>query len=96
MLNVAQCSPTLLMAKDELIDAHVSISQCKKAATALLTHAKKVAEKKAESELLPGKEENVWLVLSVKKVSPEKKLKPFRMYVRYYIFKIFMKCLFCR
>lgn len=67
------------MAKDELIDSHVSIEQCKKAVDALTKHALKVAKEKAEKELIPGKEENIWLVLSVKKTTVEKKLKPFKM-----------------
>ncbi|EJC98145.1 ribosomal protein L1 [Fomitiporia mediterranea MF3/22] len=66
------------MAQDELIDSHVSKSQCEKAITALLKHATKIAKQKENTELLPGKEENIWLVLSVKKVIPEKKLKPFK------------------
>jgi hypothetical protein len=64
----------------ELIDSHVSTSQCAKAIDALLKHATKVARRKEEHELLPGREENVWLVLSVKKVTPEKKLKAHKMY----------------
>ncbi|KAH8114552.1 ribosomal protein L1 [Phellopilus nigrolimitatus] len=62
--------------KTELIDAHISPSQCKKAIIALTEHATKVTKQREENELLPGKEENVWLVLSVKKTTPEKKLKP--------------------
>ena len=69
------------MAKDELVDSHVSVSQCKKAVSALAKHASKLAKQREDTELLPGKEENVWLVLSVKKVTPEKKLKPYRMCV---------------
>lgn len=67
------------MAVDELIDSHVSSNQCKKAVKALVEHAAKFAKAKEEKELLPGKEENIWLVLSVKKTTPEKKLKPFKM-----------------
>ncbi|KAH9950647.1 ribosomal protein L1p/L10e family-domain-containing protein [Amylocystis lapponica] len=62
--------------KDELIDSHVSARQCKLAVDALLIHAQKVAEKKAEKQLLPGKEQNVWLQVTVKRMHPEKKLKP--------------------
>lgn len=68
------------MAVDELIGEHVSLMQCKKAVTSLTTHVTKVTKQKEGNELLPGKEENVWLVLSVKKTTPEKKLKPHRMY----------------
>ncbi|PAV16927.1 ribosomal L1 [Pyrrhoderma noxium] len=64
------------MAKKDIIDEHVSVSQSKKAISALLGHATKVAEQKEETELISGKEENIWLVLSVKKTSAEKKLKP--------------------
>ena len=64
---------------DELIDNHVSSNQCKKAVEALTSHAVKIAKKRDENELLEGKEENVWLVLTVKRSHPEKKLKPQRM-----------------
>ncbi|KAI5122816.1 hypothetical protein M0805_000158 [Coniferiporia weirii] len=66
------------MAKGELIDSRVPLTQCKKAVTALVSHATKAAKQSEENELLPEKEENVWLVLSVKRTTPEKKLKPFR------------------
>ncbi|KAH9831357.1 ribosomal protein L1 [Rhodofomes roseus] len=66
------------MAKDELIDEHVSLSQSKRAVDALLSHAVKIQEKKAQTELLPGKEQNVWLAVTVKQMQPEKKLKPFK------------------
>ncbi|TDL22228.1 ribosomal protein L1 [Rickenella mellea] len=66
------------MSNKELIDLHASADQCKKALVALSNHALKVAKKREESELLPGKEEFVWLVLTVKKTFPEKKLKPFK------------------
>ena len=67
------------MAGDELVDEHVSLKQSKLAVDALLGHAAKFQEKKAESELLPGKEHNVWLMVTVKQMQPEKKLKPFKM-----------------
>ena len=70
-----------IMAVDDLIDYHVSVKQCKRAIKALHTHALKISKAKEEKELLPGKEENIWLVLSVKKTTPEKKLKPHKMYV---------------
>ena len=69
------------MAKNELIDAHVSSQQCKRAVNALLTHAIKHQEQKQETELLAGKEQHVWLQVAVKRMHPEKKLKPFKMYV---------------
>ncbi|KLO05843.1 ribosomal protein L1 [Schizopora paradoxa] len=61
-----------------LVDEHVSLAQCKKAVVALRNYALKVAKEKEETELIPGKEENIWLVLTVKKMQPEKKLKPFK------------------
>jgi hypothetical protein len=65
----------------ELIDDHVSPVQCARAVKALLKHAHAAENKRAESELLPGAEQHVWLVLAVKQMHPEKKLKPFRMCV---------------
>ncbi len=64
---------------DELVGDHVSLAQCKKAVVALRDYALKVAKEKEETELISGKEENIWLVLAVKKTQPEKKLKPFKM-----------------
>ncbi|KAH9922949.1 ribosomal protein L1p/L10e family-domain-containing protein [Fomitopsis serialis] len=43
------------MAKDELIGDHVSSNQCKLAVDALLSHAVRIQEKKAQTELLPGR-----------------------------------------
>ncbi|TBU25524.1 ribosomal protein L1p/L10e family-domain-containing protein [Dichomitus squalens] len=71
------------MPESTLIDEHVSLQQCKRAVDALLTHATKFEEAKAESELLPGKEQNVWLVVNTKVMHPEKKLKPARIPVKY-------------
>ena len=65
----------------ELVDGHVSAHQCQLAVDALLKHEKKRLEEQAESQLLPGKEQHVWLVVTVKQMHPEKKLKPHRMYV---------------
>ena len=67
--------------KDVLIDSHVSSNQAKKAVVALLKHQTKIAKQKEETELLPGREENIWLVLSVKKANSGKKLKLHRMCV---------------
>lgn len=64
-----------------LVDEHVSVQQCKRAVEALLTHAAKFEEDKAESQLLSGKEQNVWLVVNTKLMQAEKKIKPARMYV---------------
>lgn len=69
-----------LMAVTELIDEHVSTKQCDLAVNALLKHAQKAQEKMQDSELLGGREQHVWLVVTVKKMQQEKKLKPRRMY----------------
>ncbi|THH17274.1 hypothetical protein EW146_g3505 [Bondarzewia mesenterica] len=66
------------ISKKELIDEHVSLLQCRRAVTALLDHATKFQQEKQEKELLPGKEQHVWLQVGVKKMYPEKKLKPFK------------------
>jgi ribosome biogenesis protein UTP30 len=73
------------MAVADLIDGHVSVAQCTKAANALLNHARAHQEKVAEHELLPGAEPHVWLVLAVKRMQPEKKLKPFKMCEPYHL-----------
>lgn len=67
------------MSTSGLIDEHVSEKQCKLAINALLDHTLKTQEKKQEKELLAGKEQNVWLVVAVRQMHPEKKLKPHRM-----------------
>lgn len=67
------------MATDEIIDEHVSLNQSRLAVEALLSHASKFQEKKSQTELLPGKEQNVWLTVAVKQMHPEKKLKPHKM-----------------
>lgn len=67
--------------KTELVDEHVSAHQCKLAVEALLKHESKRAAQQQESQLLPGREQNVWLNVTVKQMHPEKKLKPHRMYV---------------
>jgi ribosome biogenesis protein UTP30 len=64
---------------DELIDSHVSSNQSKLAVAALLKHALKRKSDQEQNELLPDKEQFVWLTLAVKKVYAEKKLKPFKM-----------------
>jgi ribosome biogenesis protein UTP30 len=74
----------------DLIDGHVSAAQCTKAIDALLKHGQAHQEKLAEHELLPGSEPHVWLVLAVKRMQPEKKLKPFKMCVAY---TIILECL---
>ncbi|KAF9046374.1 ribosomal protein L1p/L10e family-domain-containing protein [Panaeolus papilionaceus] len=61
---------------DVLIDSHVSLNQCKKAVEALHSHQTKKKEKFEENQILPAKEQHVWLNVTVKKLSPEHKLKP--------------------
>ncbi|CAE6390844.1 unnamed protein product [Rhizoctonia solani] len=61
----------------KLIDSHVSTKQAKLAIDALLKYNEKHQAQKEESELLGAREEVVWLNVAVKKVYPEKKLKPF-------------------
>ena len=65
--------------KDTLINSHVSLRQSKLAINALHAHTLKKEEKAAETELLPGKEQYVWLQVAVKKMQPVKKIKPFKM-----------------
>ncbi|KAF8269388.1 ribosomal protein L1p/L10e family-domain-containing protein [Lactarius quietus] len=67
----------------ELIDGRVSVKQCKRAVTALMEYALKQQQKREENELLPGKEEYIWLQISVKRVHAEAKLKPRRIPVKY-------------
>ncbi|QRV92438.1 ribosomal protein L1p/L10e family [Ceratobasidium sp. AG-Ba] len=60
-----------------VIDSHVSVKQTKLAIDALLKHAAKVQAERDETELLGAKDELVWLNVNVKRIHPEKKLKPF-------------------
>ncbi|KAI0315590.1 ribosomal protein L1p/L10e family-domain-containing protein [Amylostereum chailletii] len=69
--------------KTELIDGHVSAKQCKKAVDALLAHARKHQAAREETELLPGKEQHVWLQVAVKQMHPEHKLKPHNIPVKH-------------
>ena len=74
-------------AEDVLIDSKVSTAQCKLAVDALLKHALAHKAAKEQNELLPDKtEQYIWLVVSVKKMFPERKLKPFKMYVHPLLF----------
>jgi ribosome biogenesis protein UTP30 len=72
------------MSQDELVDSHVSEHQCQLAIEALLSHELKKRREAEESELLPEKEKDIWLVLAVKKFHPVRKIKPFKMYVLRY------------
>lgn len=69
------------MSKDDLIDAHVSLKQCRQAVEALHAHELKKKEKFEETQLLPGKDQYVWLNVTVKQISPHHRLKPLKMYV---------------
>jgi len=69
------------MPKGELIDSHVSEHQCKLAVEALHSHETKKEQTRQEKELLPGKEQNVWLIVTVKKIQAHHKFKPIKMYV---------------
>ncbi|KAJ7644470.1 ribosomal protein L1p/L10e family-domain-containing protein [Roridomyces roridus] len=64
------------MAKESLIDDHVSVPQCKRAIDAIHAHHSKHTEKQRETELLPGKEQNLWLQVTVKKISSVHRFKP--------------------
>ena len=72
------------MAKDELIDSKVSLKQCRLAVEALHSHESKRLEKLQETELLPGKEQNIWLNVTVKKIPSGHKFKPVKMYAQTY------------
>ncbi|KAI9569092.1 ribosomal protein L1p/L10e family-domain-containing protein [Boletus coccyginus] len=72
-----------MAAKPELLDARVSVKQCKRAIDALHAYATKLEKDRAETELLPGKEQHIWLQIAVKTMHPEQKLKPFRIPLKY-------------
>lgn len=63
------------------LDEHVSVAAVEKAVSALLSHVEKTRNDQDESELLGAREDFVWLVVATKRMSPEKKLKPYRMCV---------------
>jgi ribosome biogenesis protein UTP30 len=69
------------MAKTDLIDSHVSAKQCTRAVHALHAYALKKQKEQEENELLPSNEQYVWLQITVKRMHPEHKIKPFKMYV---------------
>lgn len=70
------------MSKTELIDSHVSLKQCKLAVVTLHDHESKKEEKRQETELIAGKEQNVWLIVNVKKIQGTHMFKPTKMYVK--------------
>jgi ribosome biogenesis protein UTP30 len=67
------------MLEDGLIESRISLHQCARAIEALHNHQSKEEAKRQDNELLPGKEQYIWLVLAVKRTHPEKKFKPFKM-----------------
>ncbi|KII90828.1 hypothetical protein PLICRDRAFT_158208, partial [Plicaturopsis crispa FD-325 SS-3] len=67
----------------EMIDSHVSMAQCRKAIEALLAYAHKKEDTEEQNALLPAKAQNIWLQIAVKKMYPEKTLKPFRIPLAY-------------
>lgn len=65
-----------------MIDFKVSTVQCKLAIDALLKNALAHQAAKEQNLLLPDRtEQYIWLVVAVKKMFPERKLKPFKMFV---------------
>ncbi|PFH54048.1 hypothetical protein AMATHDRAFT_45069 [Amanita thiersii Skay4041] len=66
------------MAKDEIIDNHVSLHQCKLAINALHSHESKKQERREENELLPAEAPLVWLNVTVKRMPNDSKIKPIR------------------
>ncbi|KAK0185722.1 ribosomal protein L1p/L10e family-domain-containing protein [Armillaria mellea] len=66
------------MAGDELIESRVSVKQCKRAVDAIHSYQAKKSDKESANELLPGKEQIVWLNVAVKKVAAERKIMPVR------------------
>ncbi|CAA7265519.1 unnamed protein product [Cyclocybe aegerita] len=63
---------------DQLIDSHVSLKQCQKAVEALHSHELKQKEKFEENQLLPAKEQHIWLNVTVKKIVARHRLKPYK------------------
>ncbi|KAG1822666.1 ribosomal protein L1p/L10e family-domain-containing protein [Suillus subaureus] len=66
------------MAKTELIDSRISVKQCTRAVHALHAYALKKQKEQEENELLPSNEQYVWLQITVKRMHPEHKIKPFK------------------
>lgn len=64
------------MAQLELIDSRVSLKQCQLAVHALHAHQSRKEQELQDSELLPGKEQNIWLNVTVKKIPSRRKFKP--------------------
>lgn len=70
------------MPKEDLIDDRVSTAQVQKAVDALHAYESKKQKEREETELLPGKEPNIWLNVTVKQVAAKNKIKPVKMYVK--------------
>ncbi|KAG6879334.1 hypothetical protein C0992_003468 [Termitomyces sp. T32_za158] len=66
------------MAQTELIDERVSVNQCKLAVDALYAHETQKGKELEETELLPRKEPNIWLNVTVKKIPSGLKFKPIK------------------
>lgn len=64
-----------------LVDDHVPLQAIEDAASAIVSYISKSRALAEEKELLGAREDFVWLIVSSKRVSPEKKLKPHRMSV---------------
>jgi len=60
----------------ELIDSHVSLEQCRQAVEALHSHEIKKKEKFEERQVLPAKDQHIWLNVTVKQIPAHHKLKP--------------------
>ncbi|TFK20411.1 ribosomal protein L1, partial [Coprinopsis marcescibilis] len=71
------------MATDEIIDQHVSTNQCRLAIDALHSYESKKQEKLEESELISGKEPNIWLNITVKKIPAGHRMKPVKIPIVY-------------
>lgn len=63
----------------------------KKKVKSLIEHAAKFAKAKEEKELLPGTTDDIWLGLTVKKTTPEKKLKPFNLSATFMTLSIYLQ-----
>ncbi|KAF7313770.1 hypothetical protein HMN09_00534100 [Mycena chlorophos] len=59
-----------------LIDGRVSLDQCKRAVDALHKHFEQHRKAEDETNLLPAKEQHVWLSITVKKISSVHRFKP--------------------
>jgi ribosome biogenesis protein UTP30 len=69
----------IAMAQSELIDEHVSLEQCSRAVISLHAHEIKKKEKFEEGQLLPAREQNLWLNVTVKTIPTGHRLKPVKM-----------------